>query len=108
MTILAIGSLLLGTVLGRFFKVWVLVPACALTFTIVFASSAYYEHALLSALLEFTVIATCLQIGYASGLLSCVVRDTWRRLKIPHEIPPPILASGGDTAPAIFLNAPPQ
>ncbi|MDQ6869146.1 MAG: hypothetical protein M3178_12375 [Pseudomonadota bacterium] len=86
MTILAIGSVLLGTVFGRFFKVWVLVPACALTFAIVFASSAYYDHALLSALLEFAVIAACLQIGYASGCLSCVIRDKWRRLEIPREI----------------------
>jgi hypothetical protein len=85
--ILAIGSVLLGTVFGRFFKVWVLVPVCALTFAIVFASSAYYEHGLLSALLEFVVIATCLQAGYASGLLLCVTRERWRRLKIPREIP---------------------
>jgi len=86
-TILAIGSLLLGTVFGRIFKVWVLVPACALTFATVFASSAYDEHGLLSALLEFAVLAMCLQIGYASGLLSCVTRERWRRLKIPREMP---------------------
>jgi hypothetical protein len=85
MVILAIGSVLLGTVLGRFFKVWVLVPACVLTFAIVIAGSAYYEHRLLSALLEFTVIVTCLQIGYVSGYLSRVTRDRWRRLKIPRE-----------------------
>jgi len=80
-TNLIIGSVLLGTVFGRFFKVWVLVPACALTFAIVFASSAYYQHGPLSALLEFVaVIAACLQIGYASGCLSCGIRDRWRRL----------------------------
>jgi hypothetical protein len=84
-TILAIGSVLLGTVFGRFFTVWVLVPTSAMTFAIVFASSAYYEHGLLSALLEFAVIATCLQIGYASGFLWCVIRDRWGRLKIPRE-----------------------
>jgi len=50
-----------------------------------FASSAYSEHGLLSALLDFAVSATCLQIGYASSCLSCVIRDRWRRLKIPHE-----------------------
>jgi len=77
------GSVLLGTFFGWFFKVWVLVPACALT--VAFASLAYYEHGLLSALLEFTVIATCLQIGYASGCLSYVARDRWRRLKVPRE-----------------------
>jgi hypothetical protein len=86
-TILAFGSILLGTVFGRLFKVWVLVPACALTFAIVFASSAYYGHGLPSALLEFAVIATCLQIGYVSGLVSCVARGGRRRLKIPREIP---------------------
>jgi hypothetical protein len=82
--ILAILSTLLGTVFGRFFKVWVLVPACALTFAIVFTSSAYYELELLSAFFDFTVIATCLQIGYASGCLSCVTRDRWRGLMIPR------------------------
>jgi hypothetical protein len=74
-TSLAIGGVLLGTVFGRFFKVWILVPASALTFLIVFASSAYYDHSLPSALLEFTEIASCLQIGYASGRLSDVIRD---------------------------------
>jgi hypothetical protein len=83
--ILAIASVLLGTVLGRFFRVWVLVPGCALSFAIVVASSVYYEHGLLSALLEFTVMATSLQIGYASGCLSGVARDSWRRLKMPRE-----------------------
>jgi hypothetical protein len=85
MAIIAIASMLLGTVFGRFYKVWVFVPACVVTFAIVFAGSAYYEHGLLSALLEFTVIATCLQIGYALGLLSYVIREGWRRLKMPRE-----------------------
>ena len=87
MAILAFGSILLGTVFGRFFKFWVLVPACVLTFAIVFANSAYYGHGLLSALLEFSVFAACLQIGYVSGWLSCVIRDRWRRLEVPREIP---------------------
>jgi hypothetical protein len=91
--ILTIASVLLGTVFGRFFKVWALVPACALTFAIVFASSAFYEHDLPSALLEFTVIAACLQIGYASACLACVIRDGWRRLKIPGESPHPAATS---------------
>ncbi len=107
MTKLIIGCVLLGTVFGRFFKVWVLVPACALTFAIVSASSAYYQHGLLSALLEYSMIATCLQIGYVSGCLSYVIGDRWRRLNTPQNTPR-IVASGGATAPATFLNAPPQ
>jgi hypothetical protein len=76
---------LLGAVFGRFFKVWVLVPACALAFAIVLATSTYYEHSLLSALLEFAGIAACLQIGYVSGCLSRGIRDRWRRIEIPRE-----------------------
>ena len=87
MTSLAIGGVLLGTVFGRFFKVWILVPASALTFLIVFASSAYYEHGLPSALLEFSVIASCLQIGYASGHLSSVTRDKWQPRDKPRKSP---------------------
>ncbi|MGH6852063.1 MAG: hypothetical protein ACREDJ_02475 [Methylocella sp.] len=87
MTILIIGSVLLGTVFGRFFKVWVLVPACALTFAIVSARSAYYQLGLLRALLEFTAIAAGLQIGYASGCLSCVITGRRRRLETPREKP---------------------
>jgi len=68
--ILTIGILLLGAVFGRFFKVWILVPASAVTFIIVFASSAYYGQGPLQALLEFAILATCLQIGYMTGLLA--------------------------------------
>ena len=92
MTILASGVLLLGIVFGRFFKVWVLVPACVLTFAIVFASSAYYEHSLPSALLEFSVIAACLQIGYASGGFHALSETGGDASRYPRRI----AASGGD------------
>ncbi|MGH6839778.1 MAG: hypothetical protein ACREDT_13470 [Methylocella sp.] len=89
MTSLFIGSVLLGTVFGRFFKVWILIPACALTFAIVAARSAYYQLGLLNVLLEFTVIAACLQIGYAHGCLSGVIPGRTRRLEIPRELSHP-------------------
>jgi hypothetical protein len=69
MAILLIGSILLGVVLGRFFKVLVLVPACAVILAAVLVGSANVEHGLLRPLLEFTGLITALQIGYASGLL---------------------------------------
>jgi hypothetical protein len=68
--ILSIWSVLLGTVLGRFFKVWVLVPLCAFLLVAVLVRSADVEHGLLRPLLEFAVLITSLQIGYVSGLLS--------------------------------------
>ena len=60
MTMLAICSLLLGTIFGRFYKVMVLVPAAALLFAVVCANFT---------ILEFAVLSTCLLVGYASGLL---------------------------------------
>jgi hypothetical protein len=73
MYILIIGSILLGAILGRFFGVLVLILACAVTLAMVVASSAYFEHSLLRALLEVVVLLTSLQIGYVSGLLSHLI-----------------------------------
>ena len=70
MTILIIGSVLLGAILGRFFKVLVLVPACALVLAVALVKSADGEHGLLRPLLEFAVLITSLQIGYVFGLVS--------------------------------------
>jgi hypothetical protein len=68
MTDLLIGSVLLGAVLGQFFKVLVLVPAYAFVFVAILVRSAYVEHGLLRPLLEFAVLITSLQIGYVLGL----------------------------------------
>jgi hypothetical protein len=68
MYILIIGSILLGAILERFFKVLVLIPACAVTLAMVVASSAYFEHSLLRALLEVVVLLTSLQIGSSDRL----------------------------------------
>jgi hypothetical protein len=70
LAILILGSVLLGAVLGRFFKVLVLVPACALVLAVVLVRSADGERGLLRPLLEFAVLITSLQIGYVFGLVS--------------------------------------
>ena len=70
MAILILGSVLVGAVLGRFFKVLVLVPACALVLAVVLVRSADGEHGLLRPLLEFAVLITSLQIGYVFGMVS--------------------------------------
>jgi hypothetical protein len=71
--ILVIWSLLLGAILGRFFKVLVLVPACALVAATVLVRTTDVEHGLLRPLLEFAMLIISLQIGYVSGLLSSSV-----------------------------------
>jgi hypothetical protein len=53
MAILLIWSVLLGAIFGRFFKVWILIPACAFVLAAVLVRSAAVEHGLLRPLLEF-------------------------------------------------------
>jgi hypothetical protein len=82
-TILIIGSFLLGAILGRFINVLVLAPAFALSLAMVAASSAYFGHSLSRSLLEFLVLITNLQIGYASGLLSHLIPSISERRGAP-------------------------
>ena len=77
MAIRLIWSALLGAVLGRFFKVLVLVPACAFLLVAVVVRSA--EHGLLSPLLEFAALNATLQIGYVSGLVSHLIPSVSER-----------------------------
>jgi hypothetical protein len=83
-TILIIGSILLGATLGRFFKVLVLVPACALVLVAVLVGSANGEHGLLRPLLEFVVLITSLQIGYGLALFHSHSR--WRMPRRAGEL----------------------
>ena len=84
MTILIIGTVLLGMVLGRFFKVMVLIPAGALTLALVVASSVYFGHGFPRAVLEFVVLTASLQIGYVFGLLASFVPRVWQRRRKPR------------------------
>jgi hypothetical protein len=70
---LLIVSVLLGVVLGRLFKVLILVPASAFILAAVLVRSAAGEHDLLRPLLEFAILNAALQIGYASNLLSIFI-----------------------------------
>jgi hypothetical protein len=65
----AILALLLGAVLGRFFKVFVLVPLILAT-ALIISIDIDVEYAVLRSLLEFGVLVISLQIGYVFGLLS--------------------------------------
>ncbi len=79
MIILIVGILLLGAVFGWFFSVWILAPTCAMTFVIFLACSIDAGQGLLRALLEFGILATSLQIGYVTGLLSGVTVSKYLR-----------------------------
>ncbi|MGQ0445865.1 MAG: hypothetical protein ACT4O2_12255 [Beijerinckiaceae bacterium] len=89
MTSLIIASALLGAAFGRFFKVWILIPACAAAFAIAAVRSAYYQLGFLNILFEFAGLAACLQFGYACRCLSGVISSRPRRLEIARNLPDP-------------------
>ena len=97
MEILIIGGALFGAVLGRFFKVLVLVPACAFVLVAVLVGSANGEHGLLRPPLEFVVLITSLQIGYVFGLVLFHSHSRWRMPRRAGELLKAMdKANGGD------------
>ena len=70
MTILIVGVVLLGAVLGRFFRVWILVPTGAVTVLAALASSILHDAGIFGVLSECVVVLVGLQIGYVTGVFS--------------------------------------
>ena len=68
MSILVIVGVLFGIVLGRFFKVFVLIPASIFAIVLVAAKAASVAHPFLYTLLESVVLVGSLQTGYAAGI----------------------------------------
>jgi hypothetical protein len=80
MTFPIVCGFVLGTILERFFRVFVLVPACAIVMAAVAVRSAYLGHGPLYATLDYAVLAASLQTGYASALLLAAIQGAWQRL----------------------------
>jgi hypothetical protein len=68
MGILVVVGVLFGMILGKFFKAYVLFPACGLAIIVVLASPAHMENSLLGSFLQFVMLTISLQIGYVVGL----------------------------------------
>ena len=66
-----IGSLLLGVIFGRFFKVLIVVPVCAVAVPVIIGWTWYTHGQAMRAVYEMGLMFTSLQIGYtlASGML---------------------------------------
>ena len=70
MTVLLIAAALLGVILGRLFKVYVLIPTCFLTLIVALEGPTFGYESLTYSFLEMVLIATSIQIGYFVGLAS--------------------------------------
>jgi hypothetical protein len=70
MDILVVGGLILGMILGLFFKWYILVPASGFAIVLVLANPARTEHSVLGWFLQIYLVTTSIQIGYVVGAAS--------------------------------------
>ena len=70
MEILITGGAFFGAVLGRFFKVSVLIPAGALTIALLLVKRESASHTLSDLFLGIGLLIASLELGYAAGLIS--------------------------------------
>jgi hypothetical protein len=70
MEILITGGAFFGTVLGRSFKVLVLIPAVALTIPLLLVRREIAGPALLDSFLGIGLLIGSLELGYVTGLIS--------------------------------------
>jgi hypothetical protein len=70
MEILITGGAFLGAVLGRSFKVLILVPASAFVVTLLLIKSGFAGHPLFNSLVKIALLIASLELGYVTGLIS--------------------------------------
>jgi hypothetical protein len=70
MAILIAGGAFFGAVLGRFFKVLVLIPAVALAIALLLAKRQIAGSALLDFFPGIGLLIASLELGYVTGLIS--------------------------------------
>lgn len=68
--VIAGGAFFFGAVLGRFFKVLVLIPADALAIALLLVKRESAGHTLLDLVLEISLLIASLELGYVAGLIS--------------------------------------
>jgi hypothetical protein len=89
MGILVIGGVLFGTVLGRFFRVYILVPACGSAIILALARPSLAGQGLVRTLIEIGALIAGLQFGYVIGVFSSKSSTVLTRLRkafsAPHD-----------------------
>ena len=84
MGILVVGGILVGMVLGQFFKYAVLIPACGIAVILVLTSPVHLENSLLDWFLKAAVVTASLQLGYVVGLFGRSFHSKLKRSKKPR------------------------
>lgn len=88
MEILIAGGAFLGAVLGRAFKVIILVPASAFLIALLLMKTGFAGPPVLSSFTEIALLIVSLELGYITGLISTdiwAVRQGFRVLLTRHH-----------------------
>ena len=96
MEILITGGAFLGAVLGRFFKVLILVPASALLIALLVIKTGIAGPALVSSFVKIALLIASLELGYVTGLISTDVSSLMQGFRDRLSTAPPhgVITSG--------------
>jgi len=83
MEILFAGGAFLGVTLGRFFRIFVLIPVMGLLIVLALLKMALLGMPTLSSAVKLASLLFCLEVGYMAGLASTGVRLLSRHLRLP-------------------------
>jgi hypothetical protein len=88
--LLIAGGALLGAIIGRFFKVLVLIPVCAVAAALQWMNCQMAEKTVLDSLASVGLLILSLEFGYFIGLLSTDIFAAAHRLsefraRLRHE-----------------------
>jgi hypothetical protein len=88
MEILITGGAFLGAILGRSFKVLILVPASILVIALLLMKAGIAGYPLLNSLVKIALLTGSLELGFVTGLISTDIsaavqgfRGFWTRLR---------------------------
>jgi hypothetical protein len=70
MEILITGGAFLGALLGRFFKVLILIPASALIIAIILMKAGFAGYPMLNSITKVALLIASIELGYITGLVS--------------------------------------
>lgn len=81
MEILIAGGAFLGAVLGRAFKVVILVPASAFLMALLLMETGFTGSPVLSSFAELALLIASLELGYVTGLISTDISAAMQGLR---------------------------
>jgi hypothetical protein len=82
MELLFTGGAFLGAVVGRFFRILVLLPICTVAVALLFVNCELAERTLSDSLVRVGLLVGALELGYVTGVISTDISEAAQRLRL--------------------------